>query len=197
MPNHSNLTGAELHEPKGASTASSNTVYVSDGAGSGSWTYQQCLCYGAMRFVEVGSPFNIVAASTYYPVTGANLVTPAALWVEGQLGAGVTFADDSNNERLIVSTAGDYRVVMTLSFTGLSAASSWGLTVAINGSVPANAAVGNSTVDIGETQHISIQGIVSLESEDYVQIALKNLSGTSNCDVESGILSIELINRTL
>lgn len=35
---HSNLTGSDLHEPKGASSASNNTVYVSDGAGSGAWS---------------------------------------------------------------------------------------------------------------------------------------------------------------
>lgn len=35
---HRNLTGADLHEPKGADTALAGRVYVSDGAGSGSWT---------------------------------------------------------------------------------------------------------------------------------------------------------------
>lgn len=35
---HSALTGAELHEPKGAAAASANTVYVANGSGSGSWT---------------------------------------------------------------------------------------------------------------------------------------------------------------
>ena len=34
---HKDLTGTSLHEPKGADSASSGTVYVSDGAGSGSW----------------------------------------------------------------------------------------------------------------------------------------------------------------
>lgn len=34
---HSTLTGSQLHEPKGADTASTGTVYVSNGAGSGSW----------------------------------------------------------------------------------------------------------------------------------------------------------------
>lgn len=34
---HRNLTGADLHEPKGADTALSGQVYVSNGAGSGSW----------------------------------------------------------------------------------------------------------------------------------------------------------------
>lgn len=35
---HSTLTGSELHEPKGADTAGLGTVYVSNGAGSGSWS---------------------------------------------------------------------------------------------------------------------------------------------------------------
>lgn len=35
--NHASLTGAELHEPKGADAATNGTVYVADGAGSGSW----------------------------------------------------------------------------------------------------------------------------------------------------------------
>ena len=34
---HSALTGAELHEPKGADSASTGEVYVSDGSGSGAW----------------------------------------------------------------------------------------------------------------------------------------------------------------
>ena len=37
MPNHADLTGTELHEPKGVSNANVAEVYVADGAGSGSW----------------------------------------------------------------------------------------------------------------------------------------------------------------
>lgn len=37
MAEHSTLTGASLHEPKGTATAPINYVYVSDGAGSGEW----------------------------------------------------------------------------------------------------------------------------------------------------------------
>lgn len=37
MVAHSTLTGADLHEPKGAETASANTTYIANGAGSGSW----------------------------------------------------------------------------------------------------------------------------------------------------------------
>lgn len=38
MASHSQLSGAELHEPKGAENATSGQVYVADGAGSGAWT---------------------------------------------------------------------------------------------------------------------------------------------------------------
>lgn len=34
---HKNLTGTDLHEPKGADTATADKVYVSNGSGSGTW----------------------------------------------------------------------------------------------------------------------------------------------------------------
>lgn len=37
MPLHKDLTGANLHEPKGVAAASSNSAYFADGSGSGSW----------------------------------------------------------------------------------------------------------------------------------------------------------------
>lgn len=37
MVAHSQLTGADLHEPKGVATAGANTVYVADGSSSGAW----------------------------------------------------------------------------------------------------------------------------------------------------------------
>lgn len=35
---HSELTGASLHEPKGVAAADANRAYISDGTGSGDWT---------------------------------------------------------------------------------------------------------------------------------------------------------------
>lgn len=35
---HSSLTGSDLHEPKGVSTATAGQAYIADGAGSGAWT---------------------------------------------------------------------------------------------------------------------------------------------------------------
>lgn len=38
MVAHADLTGANLHEPKGAAGASADTVYVANGSGSGTWS---------------------------------------------------------------------------------------------------------------------------------------------------------------
>ena len=38
MPEHKNLTGTELHEPKGVASATEGQYYKSDGVGSGTWT---------------------------------------------------------------------------------------------------------------------------------------------------------------
>lgn len=40
MALHKDLTGADLHEPKGIASAPVKSVYVADGAGSGTWTGQ-------------------------------------------------------------------------------------------------------------------------------------------------------------
>lgn len=37
MPHHKDLTGADLHEPKGIDSASVNTVYLANGTGGGAW----------------------------------------------------------------------------------------------------------------------------------------------------------------
>lgn len=38
MVQHADLTGSELHEPKGVDTATAQQVYVADGASGGAWT---------------------------------------------------------------------------------------------------------------------------------------------------------------
>ena len=40
MAEHSSLTGADLHEPKGVASAASGKVYVANGSGSGNWRNQ-------------------------------------------------------------------------------------------------------------------------------------------------------------
>lgn len=71
---HSTLTGSELHEPKGADTAALGTVYVADGAGSGSWNSIGTSAFTGM-IADFAAPFaptgwleldgSIISTSTY------------------------------------------------------------------------------------------------------------------------------------
>lgn len=56
---HASLTGAELHEPKGVASAPLGTVYVANGAGSGSWS-----AIGTSNFTGMIADFPAIEAPT-------------------------------------------------------------------------------------------------------------------------------------
>lgn len=67
---HSTLTGADLHEPKGADTANSDTVYRADGAGSGAW--KKLYLIGVEDYNDAATattPISLASAGVYYGLT--------------------------------------------------------------------------------------------------------------------------------
>lgn len=87
---HSQLTGAQLHEPKGVATATAGTVYIADGSGSGSWqTPNTSIVQPNSRllqtsFTDITNPSSVyfyiphncslvaLTVITYAPVTGGD-----------------------------------------------------------------------------------------------------------------------------
>lgn len=76
---HSTLTGADLHEPKGISSATSGTVYVANGSGSGTWSSASSALSITGMIADFASP-NIPTG--WYECNGAakNRVTDSALF---------------------------------------------------------------------------------------------------------------------
>lgn len=74
---HRNLTGADLHEPKGADTALSGQVYVSDGAGSGSWVNASTIITNTAFTTGDLKPTHKTSADSGW-----------ILWAEGTIGNG-------------------------------------------------------------------------------------------------------------
>ena len=70
---HETLTGSDLHEPKGVAAATVNKVYVSDGAGSG--TYQQV----AAAQINTSSVKNVNKVFITYTLD--DISTAASHWV--------------------------------------------------------------------------------------------------------------------
>lgn len=60
MPEHSALTGASLHEPKGVASATSGQVYVADGAGSGTWATPSTSYTKTTISEQTGSSYTLV-----------------------------------------------------------------------------------------------------------------------------------------
>jgi hypothetical protein len=85
MAHHKDLTGTDLHEPKGVATASSGQVYVANGSGSGAWTDRPSVGYALTRAIaDVSTPGDV-----YVSVPFAGTIA----FITGVLEAGTTVAD--------------------------------------------------------------------------------------------------------
>jgi hypothetical protein len=100
---HSTLTGSQLHEPKGVTTAAENSVYVADGAGSGSWTpIITSPSFGEMTITSNLAPFTCAANNTYEHLVNTG-------WAAG-LSADVTVNADDVQDNIVFATTGTYSV---------------------------------------------------------------------------------------
>ena len=63
MSNHASLTGIDLHESKGVSTATVGQVYAADGLGSGSWVSKNGDIFNANNYTLQGDMQDIGAAA--------------------------------------------------------------------------------------------------------------------------------------
>ena len=80
---HAALTGAELHEPKGAATASAEQFYQSDGAASGSWDWGTFVLNAHIDDVSSASSHWVVSPyaadiTTIYSVIDGTIATADA-----------------------------------------------------------------------------------------------------------------------
>lgn len=115
MALHKDLTGAELHEPKGVASAASGTVYVADGSGSGDWTPVYDGVYNLNEYWMDGTITDISTVSDkcyiYVPVDSeifeiAAIINTALTTADAVLSVyinGVLFADT-----LTVTQAGSF-----------------------------------------------------------------------------------------
>ena len=135
MAEHSTLTGSNLHEPKGAASASSGEVYVADGAASGAWTDR-----------TVGQTYTLTAViadvstaeTVYIPVPYAGTVAKVVTVLEGAIATG----DDT----ITVTNVGTGSMgTITITQSGSAAGDVDTLTPASNNTVTADQAISVAT----------------------------------------------------
>ena len=124
---HSALTGADLHEPKGAAAAAAGRAYVADGAASGAWTALQDIYTGVLTDVST-------AETIYIPIANAGTVTKVVTILEGA----ITTADATLTPK---NAAGSSMGTITVTQSGSAAGDTDTLAPASNNTVAANAAI--------------------------------------------------------
>lgn len=192
MGQHVDVTDPDIHEPKGVASQTAGRVYVSDGAGSGSWQRVNVeYAFGSMTITNNTSALAMTAGdlannSSYVTFTG----TPAPY--VGENLEGVSFSVD----KLTVPFTGIYEVSAYMNISQFpSTTAKIGMKYKVNGSTfSSRAPKVKSAVTSDETQ-ITGFGLVSLNANDFVQIAVAS-DANGNLIVRDMNVIIKLVRKT-
>ncbi len=157
MVAHADLTGASLHEPKGASTAAINTLYVADGAGSGAWSkidsanidtasiLNTNVFFLAVRIADIGT-----AGNTFVPIPVNCTLNTVTTVIQGACATADTILTFANAALSVIGT-------ITVAFTGSAA-----------GDIDTLSASVNNTFTAGQFMRINSDGATSSTVEATV-----------------------------
>lgn len=202
---HANLTGANLHEPKGVASATSGQVYVADGATSGTWTkiktthmynlsangtsgqtyivdgsgghsLQHILAHGEIYFLNLATPTTVVYPSSYTKVAPTTTA----------VGVPTEFTEATTARLTYTGTpTRDVRVHAVLSLSQ-SAGANRDLQLAIykNGSIVTGAEMVETSVT-GEKRQFTVGCMTSCATNDYFEVYVKNTGASGDIDIYS------------
>ncbi len=200
---HKDIQDPNLHEPKGASTATSKTLYVANGTGSGSWEKlpiqslsgvvgdglagQSVTADGAGNFV-------IAWASAFGNVYYTNIAAPTVITypsaytkvnVATSAGGGTVEFAEGVNARLTYIGA-DTREVMVEAAVCLAqsdaAAKDIRLSIYKNGALHANSE-SIMTVGVGVKQQLHTSVNTTAVTNDYFEVFVKNDGAAGNVSI--------------
>ena len=190
---HKNIPSAQAHEPKGIESAVNKSLYVANGSGSGAWSKigPQSLSGvssdGVLgQFVGVDGAGNFTLASApsgnvyFYNVASPYVLTYPSVFTKAAptttAGGSPKLVTEGTNARLTYTgaTSTILDVVFTISLDQASGASR-DIQAAIykNGAV-INGSHGIITTQSGEKHQVSCHAKVSVTTNDYVEVFLKN-----------------------
>lgn len=173
---HSAITDPDIHEPKGASTAAAGTVYISDGAGSGSWQVNAAAKYGEIIITNSAVAQTLSAASAYAKLN------PLAAWA-ANISNGITL--DPTNGQYTITTAGVYQLNFWINFTTAAAASgsTYNFKYAVNGVVSSQVNKVTKVTNGVDALDTFASALVTLAANDVVSIYVAGDATTSSTNI--------------
>lgn len=198
---HKNITEADLHEPKGVSLATADTVYVADGAGSGDWVKVGPTSLAGVSTDGVAGQFVNVDGAGNFQLTSAphghvsfyNLGTPVTITYPSTatkiapttVGSGYSrLVSEGTNARLTYT--GPDNVVLNISYTvslDQSSGANRDILVGLykNGNLLNAQSI--STTQTGLKTSLSGGTNDLAATNDYYEVFVTNLGGSGNVNV--------------
>lgn len=184
---HKNITDPDIHEVKGAGTASAGQVLVGVGDGTAEFRDSFFTTHGEMYISSYSTAITLTAASDATLNTDSDYVkvTGTGMWNEGHVD-GVTFSTDE----LVVPQSGDYELAFWTSVEVAEAGAFVGIKYAVNDSTPYSVRkVITSSKDLGETSNISSVGfITNLSANDTVSLYVASDTAGDVTFKEAGLI---------
>lgn len=186
---HKVIPEADLHEPKGVSTATIDTSYRSDGAGSGSWKRDSYSDHGDMNITNNATATAVTAAVDATLNTDTDYVKISAGWSSGHE-SGIVFNVDS----LLVAVAGDYlfsfwaavKIPLNNNFIGVK--------FGVNGLTPYSLQkIVSQSATTNDYRNLYGTTVLTLAAGDYVNVYIAG-SKTDSLVVEEAGLSMQLLH---
>jgi len=192
MPEHKDLTGAELHEPKGVAdvTTEANMMFYADGLGSGSWRHHGGSVHGEMIIVNNIIPEVTPTALDTTLNTDSEYTKIITGWSGGHE-ALITFSTD----KMVVGVAGNYELHFWADVLFPTANQRCGIKYAINDTIPYSIRkLITVSSSIGDTLNISGSGILTgLSAGDSISVYIAT-DKAGDPTVEEAGMFIKLID---
>lgn len=219
---HASIPESGLHEPKGASTASSNTTYVSDGAGSGSWKKVDAnAMQGAVQNNdEAGLSLVADGAGGFKPsilpgtarasmnLTQNNVATPVTEATSSDLSDNSDFTEvalafgfsevqdvTTGSDSLTIDVAGTYRIDFWANVKSSASASVIAVKFAINGTDFVNRRPKLRLPNSEDLDNLSGSGIHTFSQGDEIKLYVA-CNNTADITFEDAAFTISLLEAS-
>ena len=187
---HSVLSGSELHEPKGISSASDGQIYVANGSGGGVWEDQITNVHGEMVVINNATATAVTAAADATLNTDSDYVKITAGWTGDHL-HNVSF----NTDELILSKGGFYYISFWCSIKVPTNNNFVSIKYAINDTAPySNRKIKSQSVTANDYINMSATGILdSITADDTLSMYIA-ATKTDNIVIEEAGLCAMLLH---
>ena len=185
---HKLITDPDIHEPKGVASAVTGKVYVSNGTGSGVWTYPSGRVHGEI-FIDAGATTQTLSGSSAYAK-----LNPGTEWTSGV--SNILTLTPANGTITLVE-AGNYMVHFWCGFTttALSSGTTYNFKYNLDGTSSSRTLSATKTTNGADKLHVSATGLMTATAGQVLSMFVAGDATSSGQNItvtEAGLTAVRL-----